>query len=221
MSEARCRVGRWTLGSMIMALLVAACATVPSRGPTAAQNDVPTQRIMGYQLPIDSVAELYEMSNLVLVGEFTGVRREVFVQPPDGDEVMAGVEPLLETVYDGLAFRPVEMIKGGVGDEVVVRVPSGLRDAKSRKLISRLIPNSYPISQADVGHRYLLFLSNKYTKEYGLWNYVSGPFGVSEVRGDGTLKVSGILTGTGPNPVAPYDGRNVDDLIDVLRSYGP
>ncbi|NIA26247.1 MAG: hypothetical protein GWP04_11850 [Gammaproteobacteria bacterium] len=206
----------------IIALLLAACSIGTSdESTTQAQADVPVGKIEAYYSPIGSVSELAELSTAVLIGEFAGVKTEVFVQPPDSDEVMAGVDPLVETVYDGWVFRPVEWIKGGGVDELVVRVPSALRDVNSGKLISRLIPNSYPISEADVGNRYLLFLSDRYTKEYGLWNFYSSPYGAAEVGGDGRLKVADILTGTGQNPLMPYQGREVTELVNVLRASRP
>lgn len=105
------------------------------------------------------------------------------MQPPDPEDVGS----LLETVFDGLVFRPVEWIKGGSEQEVVVRVATTYRNAESGEVFLRLQSDSYPFTTADVGRKFLLLLSRRYAQEPDLWHYTHGLSGASRIDGEGKL----------------------------------
>jgi hypothetical protein len=190
-----------------MGLLVSACTGV-------APDATPVQPLETECLPIASVQELAAMSTVVMIGELTEIRSNVFVLRPDSEDPQA-----FETVYDGWVFRPIGQVKGDSGNEVVVGLPSGIREAVTGTLVSVFSLDAYRIDRSDMGHRYVMFLTE--TDRPHLWELVAGPLAVAEVNPDGTLEVGRAYDVAGGNPLEPFRGRDVSELVNVLNGALP
>lgn len=172
------------------------------------ERTVPTQQNDVSYFPIETAVDLARMSSAVVVGVFERVESDVWVEPTDAEDQSGPV-----TEYDGWVFRPVEWVKGGGDDEIVMVLPSAVRDAESGETMSRFSLDSYPAF--DVGQRFVLFLAR--VGETGFWVPTAGPLGVAEITVAGTLRLSSGTDLSGDRPLEEYQGHDVAELIDAVR----
>ncbi len=90
-------------------------------------DDLPVQSLEYYEVYSDTVGDLARRADVVFVGVVVRYERNVLALAADAEDVDKSV-----TIFDGIVFKPVEVLKGNVVGEVVVGTPVEMRDASGR-----------------------------------------------------------------------------------------
>lgn len=175
----------------------------PVESPTQGSSDLPVQSIEAYEIYSNTAEDLAVRADVVFLGEIIRYDTAVFTIEPDAEDPDKSV-----TIMDGIVFRPIEVLKGEVPDEVVVGTPVGIRDLSGR-LRSRIDQPTAEVVRAAIAglgtgqsaKTFLVFASPMANADGVYVFYGSG--GVVEVLPNGRL-----ASGAAPPFVGRGDGSD-------------
>lgn len=111
----------WAVGLVVVGLSVG-LAIRQSAEDSPASSARPVQAIEFYEIHSDTVEDLTRRADIVFVGVVSGYAPGVYVESPDAEDPSE-----VSTVFDGVVFTPIEVLKGDVPAEVIIATPVELR----------------------------------------------------------------------------------------------
>lgn len=175
----------------------------PVQSPAQESSDLPVQSIEAYEIYSDTAEDLAVRADIVFLGEIIRYDKAVFTIRPDAEDPDKSV-----TIMDGIVFRPIEVLKGEVPDEVVVGTPVEIRDLSGQPRSRIEQPTAEVVRAAIAGlgtgqsaKTFLVFASPMAKADQVYVFYGSG--GVVEVLPNGRL-----ASGAAPPFVERGDGSD-------------
>jgi len=207
---------------LVGALAISACSNGVSDTPVS-DEPLPTVVIQNsYADYGPSVRSMADIADTVVVGTLSEIRTDVWTHI-DGEDPFPS-----EEVYDGAVFVVDRVAKGNVdvGDEVVVRYQTQVRDPETKRPEARVITDGWPFASDDLGSRFVLFLVED--PRSGLNVFVDERFAIAQILESGEVR-----SHFDPGPLNPWfaaDGQGVrerrpwnaveSELSDVARDSG-